>query len=162
MGRNVVRDLSNNLLAQLFAQESTDPFLTLFTMSHDDWATDIHLVNNTENIISNGNTFYPFPVELTLPVDDGESARNVQIKFDNVSRELIDEIRSVTDRGINVAIHMVLASDPDTIEIELGELKIKAISYNETTLSAELVMDDFLNTELTEEKYTPTLYPGLF
>ena len=157
-----MRNLSNNLLAQLYTENSDDPFLALFTLNHTDWAAPIYLVNNTESIISNGNTFEPFPVKLTLPSDDGESVRKVQITFDNVSRELIDEIRSVTDTYISVSIQLVLASAPDNIEIELSELSIKIISYNAQTVTATLYLDDFLNTELTSEQYGPTNFPGLF
>jgi len=157
-----MRSLSNNTLAQLFAQSSDDPFLTLFTLDHPDWGSPIYLINNTESITSNGNVFEPFPVNITLPVDDGETVRSSKITFDNVSRELIDEIRSTTDNNISVKLEMVLASDPDTVEIEIGEMKIVSVQYDAQKITATLTMDDFLNTEVTEEKYTPTNYPGLF
>jgi hypothetical protein len=157
-----MRDLSNNLLAQLYAQQSDDPFLSLFTLDHDDWDAPLYLVNNTEEVTSNGNVFLPFPLALTLPVDDGESLRKVQLEFDNVSRELVDEIRSVTDTNINVTIQLVLASDPDTVEVELSELSIKNVNYDASRIQATLFLDDFLNTELTSEKYAPTNFPGIF
>ena len=157
-----MRNLSNNLLAQLYTENSDDPFLALFSLNHTDWSSPIYLVNNTEQIVSNGITFEPFPVKLTLPVDDGESVRKVQLEFDNVSRELVEEIRSVTDTNINVSIQLVLASLPDIIEIELSELSIKTITYDATVIKATLYLDDFLNTELSSEKYGPTNFPGIF
>jgi len=155
-----MRTLSNNALAQLFFQESDDPFLMLVTLTHSSFST-LRFVNNVEDITSRGNLYSAFPMKITLPTDDGESLREVQINFDNVSLELIDEIRTVTDY-IDVTIEMILASDPDFVEIEVGELKIKDVSYNQTSVSARLFMDDFLNTEMTGEKYTPTNFPGLF
>jgi len=155
-----VRSLSNNLLNQLYLQESNDPFLTLITLEHSSFTT-VRLVNNVENITSRGDVFDAFPVKITLPTDDGETLRQVALEFDNVSLELIEEIRSVTDL-IDVKIEMVLASTPDIVEIDFSELKIKNITYNKTTIIANLFMDDFLNTELTSEKYTPTNFPGLF
>lgn len=157
-----MRNLSNNMLSQLFAQESDDPFLTLFTLDHADWVEPLYLVNNTESITSNGNEFIPFPVSLTLPAEDGEGIKAVKISFDNVSRELIEEIREVTDNSITVTIQMVLTSTPDVVEIELGELKIITVTYNSDKIEATLTVDDFLNLEMTSEKYTPTSYPGLF
>jgi hypothetical protein len=154
------RELSNEFLSELYSQESGDPFLSLFTISHSSFDT-LYLVNNTESITSNGQVFTPFPVTLVLPPDDGETARNVDIVFDNVSQLLIDELRAVTDL-IDVRIDMVLASNPDDIEVSLGELKIKNIDYNAKQIRGTLIMDDFLSTELTSEKYTPTLYPGIF
>lgn len=152
--------LSPALLAQLYGQDSNDPFLMLLTISHASFTT-LRLVNNTEDIVSNGNTFTAFPFRVNLSVDDGESSREVGIEFDNVSLQLIDEIRTVTT-PMAVKLEMVLASDPDFIQIEVNDLQIRNITYNKQTVTAKLIMDDFLSTELTSEKYTPTLYPGLF
>lgn len=154
------RALSNQMIQEIYSQESGDPFLALFTLSHPTFDT-IYLVNNTEDIVSNGITFQAFPVNLVFPVDDGETVREVLLTLDNVSQLLIDELRSVTDY-INVNINMVLASNPDNTEVELGELRIKTIEYNALRITARLYMDDLLNTELPNEKYTPSLYPGLF
>lgn len=154
-------NLSPELLAQMFGQQSDDPFLTLVTLSHPDFAADIRLVNNTANIISNGLEFQAFPMRIVLPRDDGESAREVSIEFDNVALELIDDIRAVTD-FIDVRLEMVLASLPDAVQMSYDELKIHSINYNKSRISARLILDSFLNTEISSEKYTPTNYPGLF
>ena len=153
-------ELSQTLLTQLFSQNSNDPFLMLVTLSHNDF-DNIYFVNNTEDVVSGGITYSPFPMKISLPVDDGETLREVAIEFDNVSRELIDELRSVTDL-IDVNIKMVLNSNPDYIEIELDELKIRNVTYNKETVQAKLFMDDFLNTELSSERYTPANFPGIF
>lgn len=152
--------LSPELLAQLYAQESSDPFLTLVTLSHPSFS-DIRLVNNQEAIISRGETFQPFPMRLRLPVDDGESARYFVIEFDNVGLELIEEIRTVTD-AITVKLEMILASIPDSVQISQDDLKIQNISYNKSKITANIVLDNFLNTQMTSEKYSPTNFPGLF
>ncbi len=154
------RDLSNQMLAQIFGQESNDPFLILVTLSHPSFDS-LYFVNDVVGLTSRGQEFSAFPFKITLPVDDGESLREVQIEFDNVSLELIEEIRTVTDL-IDVKVEMVLASNPDQVEIELGELKIKNIIYSKTSIKARLFMDDFLRTELSGEKYTPTNFPGIF
>lgn len=158
-----MNSLSPELIAQLYAQESNDPFLTLVTLTHSSFVSPIRLVNNTSNIISRGNTFSAFPLKITLPVDDGETSREVTIQFDNVSLELIDEIRSVSSADrIGVKLELVLASLPDAVQISLEEMKIGAVTYNSKVVSAKLVMDDFLNSEITSEKYGPDNFPGLF
>ena len=153
--------LSPEMIAQLFSQTSTDPLLTLITLSHTSWASDKRFVNNTEDIISNGLTYNKFPMRITLPVDDGESARQVAIEFDNVSLELTENIRSVTS-PISVTIQMILASIPNDIQMSIEELRIGNISYDKTKVSAKLYMDNFLTSALTSERYSPTAFPGLF
>lgn len=155
-----MRELSTNLLSQMYAQNSTVPFLELYKISHPDF-DDIYLVNNNENIISNGIEYIAFPVKLTLTADDGESQREFKVEFANIGLELINEIRSVTS-PMDCNIKIVLADNPDYIEIELDELKIKNLTYNEQTISASLVLDDFLNVKLSSERYGPANYPGIF
>ena len=152
--------ISAQLLAQLYAQESNDPFLMLVTISHGSFST-IRLVNNLVNVTSRGNTYTGFPMTVRLPQDDGESNREVQIDFDNVSLELVDELRSVTT-PMDVKVEMVLASSPDDVQLSLEELKVRTLTYDKMRISARLVMDSFLNVEMTSEKYTPTNFPGLF
>jgi hypothetical protein len=152
--------LSPELLAQLFAQESDDPFLILVTISHASFTT-IRLVNNSTQIVSRGNTYLPFPMSIKLPVDDGETAKGVSIDFDNVSLELLDELRTVTT-PMDVSLEMILASIPNVVQMSLYDLKITNVTYTKTRVSASLILDTFLNTEMTGESYGPTNFPGIF
>lgn len=156
-----MNNLSNNLLSEMFSQTSSDPFLMLVTMSHESFASTLYLVNNIEDVTSNGQVYTAFPMKVVLPTDDGTSVREVKLQMDNVSLELIDEIRSVIT-PIDVKVEMILASTPDTIEMDLGELRIKNITYDGKGISASLYLDDFLNTELPSEKYTPEIYVGIY
>lgn len=156
----MARQLSNELLAQIYGETSNDPFLMLVSLSHDNF-DPIYLVNNTVNITSRSIEYTAFPMRITLPSDDGETLREVTIEFDNVGLELIDEIRTATT-PIDTKIEMILASNPDKVQIELHELKIKNVNYSKLTINAKLYLDDFLNTGLTSEKYTPQNFPGLY
>lgn len=152
-------NLSNALKAQLFAQESGDPFLTLVTLQNS--AFIARLVNNSDDITSRGNQFTAFPMKIRLPVDDGTTTRDVAIDFDNASLELITNLRSVIG-NIGITIEMILASDPDTVQVSLDGLLLSNITYNSTKISATIVMDNFLSVAMTSERYTPKNFPGLF
>ncbi len=154
--------LSNELLAQLFAQESHDPFLILVTLSHASFSQDITLANNSENIVSRGITFLSFPMRIVLPIDDGESSRNCQIEFDNVSLALISQLRTITNSDIRVKLEMVLASIPNVVQMSLEDFKIGSISYDKIKIQAELVSDNFMDFGLTSERYQPSNFPGIF
>ena len=155
-----MNNLSNNLLAQLFGQSSSDPFLMLVTISHPTFST-IYLANNTVDIVSRGITFSAFPMQVTLPADDGETTREVRLELDNVSLALIEEFRKITTPP-DVKVEMLLASDPNTVQLSIEELKLRNISYNKSRISARLFMDSLLNVEMTSEKYDPAIFPGLF
>ena len=151
--------LSAELKEQLFKQESNDPFLTLVTLVAG--VQEYRLVNNTKDIVSNGKTFTAFPMKIRLPVDDGESAREFQLEFDNSSLLLIRALRSVTE-PINCRIDMILASMPDVVQMTVGDLLVRSISYDDRKVTAKIVLDNFITVAMTSERYTPSLYPGLF
>lgn len=153
--------LSQALISQLLAQESADPLLVLLTLDHPSFVAPVRLVNNTKEIVSRGNIYTAFPFNITLPADDGETAREVDIVMDNVSLEIIGFLRSVTEE-IPAKVEMILASLPDDVQISFEDLVVRSVSYNKSTITAKLGQDNFLNTELTSEKYTPGKYPGLF
>ena len=100
-------------------------------------------------------------MKITLPTDDGETARQVNLEFDNVSLFLVEKLRSVST-NIEVKLEMILASIPDAVQISLEELKIQSVTYDSKVVKASLFLDDFLQTELTSEKYSPTNFPGIF
>lgn len=152
-------DLSTEVKKQIFAQESEDPFLTLVTLSST--AFTARLVNNSQDVLSRGDTFVAMPMTISLPVDDGQTARSFTIEIDNVGRELIAGIRTTTDR-IGVTIEMILASMPDVVQMSFSDFKVGTITYTATKITAQVVMDNFLAIEMTSERYTPALYPGLF
>lgn len=155
----MANELSNELKEQLFKQESGDPFLTLLTMTGPGFS--YRLVNNTKDIVSNGETFIAFPMKVRLPMDDGESAREFQIDFDNASLLMITALRSVTE-PIECRIDFILASMPDVIQMSVTDLLIRTITYDKNKVSAKIVLDNFLVVAMTSERYTPSLYPGIF
>ena len=152
-------EISNELKQQIFAQESDDPFLTLVTLTHPFFTA--RLVNNTTDIVSNGFTFTAFPMKIRLPIDDGETSRDFTIELDNVSLELITNLRSVTT-AIGVKIELILASIPDVVQMAHEDLQIRSIAYDSKRISAKIVLDNFLTVGLTSERYNPSNFPGLF
>lgn len=152
-------ELSTELKAQIFAQESADPFLTLITLNGPNFV--YRLANNTKDIISNGQTFFAFPMKVRMPSDDGEAVRDFQIEFDNASLLLIAALRTVTD-PIECQIDMVLASMPDVVQITVTDLLIRSIAYDDKKITARIVLDNFLTVGVTSERYTPIAYPGMF
>ena len=115
-----MNELSAELRRQLFKQESEVPFLMLITVTHPSFGSTIRFVQNTEDIVSRGNTFLAFPVKITLSNDDGEREREVSIVFDNVSLALVEGLRSIHTPP-DVTIEMILANDPDADRLAAAE-----------------------------------------
>lgn len=154
--------ISSELLKLLTASEAADSLLTLLTLTDPVFpGGEMRLVNNTEDIISRGKVYTAMPFRITLPNDDGESNREVNIVLDNTSLEIIEYLRSTIEE-IPAKVEVVLGSLPDEVQIDMTELVIRSIQYDVNNIQAKLSMDDFLNTEVTSENYNPSNFPGLF
>jgi len=153
------RTLSDLAHHQMTTEISDDPFLMLVRVF--DGVDTVYLVNNTEEIISNGKTYQPFPVTTTLSDEDGEKTTTVTIEFDNVSLELMSAMRATT-RAIPCELDFVFASNPDNPEISFRDLEIRNITYNDQKISATLTADDLLNSRFPADSYTPSEFAGIF
>ena len=119
-------------------------FLFLLTLDHDDLASPIRVVNNVENITSNGNVYTAFPFELILPQDDGDTLPQVIISLSNVDLSLVDEIRGLTG-ALTVTLEIVLASSPNTIEMSIDGMKTISIQYDAQKIEATCQVEDTMN-----------------
>lgn len=152
------RTLSANARAALYAAASDEVWLQLITIEHASIGTPIRLVNNTEDIVSGGETFTAFAFELLLPATD---AMQVELVVDNVTRELITEVRSI-DTPLDITLEIVLASDPDTVEAGPFVFQSRAVEYDVQRLRLTLAYEPLLQEPFPAGEYTPLDYPGLF
>ena len=109
------RTLSTVAVNAALAQENPDPFLVLLAISHPNMPEPLRVVNNTEEIVSNGKTYVPFPFEVVLGMDDAEQLPEVRLTIDNVERALVETIRLAQDAP-KVSLRVVLASQPSVVE----------------------------------------------
>lgn len=152
---------SQKLIEAALSPNTGEVALFLLTFNHPTFETPIYLVNNVEKIYSRGLTFEPFPLDLVLPPDDGDTLPQVQITCQNASLELIDEIRNVPG-PMSVKIELILASSPDYIEASIENMRVISIQYDKTTIQMTCTVDDLLNTAFPKYKYLPSNFPGLW
>lgn len=153
--------LSQKLIKAVLEQDTGEVFLLLLTFDHKSFPSPIRLVNNLEDIRSRGDLYQAFPLELTLPPDDGDTLPTVQITCQNASLELIDEIRSVQG-PMSVRIELIMASTPDWVEASIEDLRVASVQYDKSAIQMTCTVDDLLNTSFPKERYLPSNFPGLF
>ena len=155
-------DLSSAGISKVFKENLDEAGLWLCrVISPDASFPTIYLVSNTENVVSKAITYYAFPFEITLSPQDDDSERQISATFDNVSLELIDELRSQTT-PLRVEFDLVFSNDLDSPEISIKDLRLISINYNARTISAQLIYDDILSAGFPSYKYGPTTFKGLF
>lgn len=154
--------LTVNAIRSFQDPENVDVWLVLLDISHASMAAPLRIVNNNEDITSNGNVYTAFPFELVLMTDDPEQLPEVQLTIDNVERTLVQTIRSIKEPP-DIVIKLIEASDPDTVEIQINDLTAKEFNYNQYSITCTLYAEDLLNQRWPADTINPAAgYYGLF
>jgi hypothetical protein len=153
--------LSKRFVQAVLQNDTGEVFLFLVTLTNPNFNKPVYLVNNLSNIVSRGNTYFAFPMEVVLANDDGETLPTVQLQCQNVSLELIDEIRGV--RGMmDVKIELVMASSPNTVETSIENMRVMDIRYDKKNIQMTCSVDDLMNQAFPADRFVPAHWAGLF
>lgn len=154
------RDLSPTAAAAYTAEETDEIPLVLVTIEHDDLSQPIRVVNNIEDIESQGFTFIGCPFELEEPGDDPNGPTDARLKIDNVSRQIVAAVRLISSPP-TVTIQSILASDPDNPEYSISGLTLRDAMWDASYVQGALRFED-LTLEPVAEAITPGRFPGLY
>lgn len=155
------RPLSAPAMSALMAQVTDEAFLVLITFTHVPTSETYRCVLNTEDIVSNGETFTATYFEFTLPETSDRAPQGCQIAVDNVDQRLVGLLRSITE-PLQVLVQLVLASSPDTIEMELPDLVLREADWDSSKITGTLVSEDPLNQKFPGNIYDPRTFQGIF
>lgn len=155
------RTLSSGAVRALTAHETEEVFLTLLTIQHIDLDSPIRIVANNQDIVSRGDSYLALGFEITLPQDDGETIPQVQLSIDNVDREITETIRSLTSSP-SITLEVIMASSPDAVELVIYDMMLDSVTYDDTTITGSLVVEDILNQSFPSSVIDPQQYKGLF
>jgi len=154
--------LSSVAIQSAQALETSEVWLLLMEIDHTDLDDPFYLVNNRESVTHDGTEYLAYPFSVVLSQDDGEHLPKVRLTIDNVDRALVETIRSISDSP-SVNIKLVLASQPDTIELEIADLILREVEYDAFSITGTLYADDILNSRYPRDKITLAAgYMGLF
>jgi hypothetical protein len=165
------RQLSPSFISGAFAQETDEVLVCLLTITHEDLALPLYLSSDpttrlSENPLaygtsSRGNMHLFLPFEFTLPDDMSDSPPRVQLSMDNTDRQLVALLRSISTPA-SIKVEIVLASDPDFVELTLPAMQLGDVTIEEGRISANLVADNLINEPHPAGSFTPGSFPGLF
>lgn len=153
--------VSDTFKEAVFKQETSECFILLVTIDHDDLATPIRVTSDGTSTTSRSNLFVSYPFQIDLPIDSDDSPPISKLVIDNVDRVIVEAIRSISSPP-SVLLEMVLASDVDTVELAWNDFELVNADYDELTVSGDLTQEKFLAEPYPYLKFTPGNFPGLF
>ena len=134
----------------------------LLEISHPGLTEPARLINDTQDLPSNGQLFVGIPFQIVLPDDLEEGAPRATLQIDNVGRELTQWVESSGGgEDATVRIMQVLRSAPDVIEWEVT-MSLSNVHMTMAVVSGTLTYDDLLNRPSVTVLFRPETAPGLF
>jgi len=155
----VSHSVSGSLRQALQAQQTGEVLLFLLTIEHADWVAPIRYTTDHVPTTSGGETFTPAPFDVQLPVD-GEGVPRVRLTLDAVDRGASVAIQALSTPP-TVTVQLVLASDPNTIELDWPELDLLTEAETITEIEAELGLDDLSQESFPRQTYNRAHFPGV-
>ncbi len=165
--------ISVNFRSSAYASETGRVPILLITFDHADMDVPIRIstdptqrVLETDEIIaygtiSRGDTFTFLPVSFKLPDDTDTGPGNMQIELDNVDRALIETIRTIQS-PISVKVEIVMDNALDTVDITWPEYLLTGITYDATTITGTMSLENLMREPFPGVSFTPNTAPGVF
>jgi Domain of unknown function (DUF1833) len=148
--------LSAGGLGELAAQETGTAWLVLLTITHPGLPTPIRVTSDGVVTVHNGNTFDPFPFEVTLPDDVEGRAPQAHLRIDNTSQEIIALLRGLVTPP-SLTIKIVRSADPNYVERVWSGLEWRASTYDIGAITGTLTVED-----LALEEFPYVTFDGRF
>ncbi len=155
------RNVSLPAIQAALAQQTDEVFLVLLEVDHPNLMTPLRFVNDSQDITSNMELYTAFPFEVQLPDDQEGREPRAELRIDNVSRELIDEIRSIND-AFTVILSVILASSPNVIEWGPLEFISQGVVYDANQITFSIIYSVFAEEPFPYQVFDTINFPGMF
>lgn len=155
------RTPSLTFLQAINAPETDKVFIVLIEIYDSVSGNTVRVCNNSENITSNGNVFVAYPFDFIFPDDDDSAVPSCKITIDNVDRSIAYAIRQLTTAP-DVRMMLVLADDPDTVELDFPYFKFVSFDYDRLVVEGTLSIESFTSEPFPGDIFAPSTTPGLF
>jgi len=158
----MARDYSDAYKSTLAEVNAPEAPLILLEIDHAELDEPVRVVNDTQDLTSNGNLYVGFPFRCVLPDDFENQLPKARLSIDNVSRDLMYWIETTGGgQGSTATFKQVLRSNPDLIEWQI-QMSLFNVNVTMQEISAELGFENLFGKPAVSFRYNPTNSPGLF
>lgn len=156
------RNVSAEFVEAVNAAETDEAFLVLLKLDGKELDDPIRLTSDSVDTSSRGNTYVHFPFKVELPKDNDDTGGTLaRLKVDAVDRRVVNAARRVRGQP-EVELEVVLASDPESVEISWPVFKLANARYGDTAIEGDLTLEVLDQEPFPSQNMNPGLFPGLF
>ncbi len=153
------RALTSETKEAIFASETGQVMISLVTINHDDMPAPLRVCNNTEDVISNGETFVASAFDVDMPIQDGTSVPEMRVLLDNVDQRFTAAIRSALGFP-TITLELVRAAAPDVVEQGPYELQLLNATIDHLVIEGQFGRPNLLNQTYPGETFNAENFPG--
>lgn len=155
-------DYSSEYKSTLALVSAPEAPIMLMEIAHSALTEPVRVVNDTEDITSNGELYIACPFRYVLPDDFEGQIPKAKISIDNVGKDLMYWIETSNGgNGSVVTFKQIMRSRPDLVEAEI-EMQLQSVSATMKEISAELGYENLLSKPAVSMAYRPENSPGLY
>lgn len=158
------RNLSPNFVEQMNRQQTGEAFLKLleFVLHENNGSTTYYrYVDDKVAITSNGEVYQAAAFNISLGSDKKGEIPTVSLRFDAGNHTVIRKLREL-NQAPELNMSIIIASTPDVIDIGPINYLLENHKVSETAIEMSLIVEPILGEPIPADKYTPTLFPGLW
>lgn len=155
-----MRNISTAFRRAIFGASTAEVVLVLLEITHPDLSTSIYTVNNNEAVVSNGNTYLPFPFQIAFPTSQANQLPQSTLVIDNINLSVQDALKSIRTAP-KVTMKVILASALDNIEAQFPFI-LKSVVINNLTIQATLSAPLINNEPFPWITFSRDKFPALF
>jgi len=153
--------MTNTAIEALTAQETAEIFLVTASVFVDG-VIALRIVNNTEDITSQGEVYNAFAFNFMMPGTSDQGLKSASFEIDNVDRRIQEIIEQAIGKEVTAEFNIILASHPDVIERGPITFILRNFQINKQRIRAELYDFYLYDLNIPGLQYTPKNFPGLF
>ena len=136
--------------------------IILLEIDHSALTTPVRVVNDTQNITSNGVEFIACPFRCKLPDDFENQLPKAQLSVDNVGKELMYWIEtSGGGQGATARFIQIMRSRPNQIEWEIT-MNLSNVKATVQEVTADLGYANIFTRPAISMRFDPFTSPGIF
>lgn len=155
------RTPSAEALAAMFGHSTTSIFLTLLEIGEPGEDPILRIVDDLENVTSNGDVYTAFGFTMKMPDSTGERMSKVKISIDNTTGQFTEAFRAV-DQSLDVTMSIVLREHPDIIEAGPFTFKLRNLERDQSFITGECTHEPIHEDGWPQMVMGLPDWPGLF
>ncbi len=156
-----MRTLTLAAVRSLMAERTDVVWLVFLTISHAELTPSIRVVNNTEDIESNGETFIGFPFLLDMPAERENQLPRVQLTIGNVDKSIVDGLRALSSSP-TIKVEIITSEDFDKVEVGPYTYTFAKMDFDKLLVTGDLKFEELLEEPYPGTRFIPNNFQGLF